>query len=104
MMKLADNEAPGTGRRGMSAPSYTRRTREALNNSSMNDQNKNNSKCDFDLFFIFNNLLVNENGGTSLRRRTPEFFRGSLGNENVFNFKSIKDPMMHWGPIFICQP
>jgi len=39
---------------------------EALNNSSMNYQSKNKSKCDFDLFFIFNNLPVIENGDTSL--------------------------------------
>jgi len=43
-----------------------------------NDQSKNKSKCDFDLFFIFNNLSVIKNGGTSLCRGTSEFFRGSI--------------------------
>jgi len=52
--------------------------REALNNSSMNDQSKNKSKCDFGLFFIFNNLAVIENAGTSLCHRTSEKFRDSL--------------------------
>jgi hypothetical protein len=52
--------------------------REALNNSSMNDQSKNISKCDFDIFFIFNGLSAIENGGTSMCRGTSEFFRGSL--------------------------
>jgi|GEM_PF-5469396 len=53
-------------------------SKEALNNSSVNYQSKNKSKCDFDLFFIFNNLAVIENGDTSLCRGTSEFFRGSL--------------------------
>jgi len=46
----------------------------------MNYQSKNKSKCDFDLFFIFNNLPVIENGDTSLCRGTSEFFRGTLAS------------------------
>jgi hypothetical protein len=45
----------------------------------MKDQSKSKSKCDFDLLFIFNNLSVVENGGTSVCRGTSEFFRGALG-------------------------
>jgi hypothetical protein len=33
---------------------------------------------DFDLFFIFNNLSVNENGGTSVYRGNSELIRVSL--------------------------
>jgi hypothetical protein len=39
----------------------------------MNDQSKNKSKCDLDLFFIFNNLSVVENGGTSVCRAALSF-------------------------------
>lgn len=80
--------------------------RKALNNSSTNHSpkandrvsprkgqvswmrltmiSKNKPKCDFGLFFIFNNLSVVENGGTSLRRGISEFFRGSLDPITLF--------------------
>ncbi len=52
----------------------------SLMDETNNDQSKNKSKCDFDLFFIFNNLTVIENNGTFLCRGASEFFRGSLTN------------------------
>jgi len=58
-------------------------SKEALNNSSVNYQSKNKSKCDFDLFFMSNNLAVIEHGDTSLCRGTSEFFRGSLKTEVI---------------------
>ena len=51
---------------------------EALNNSSMNYQSMKKGKCDFPIFFIFNDLLVIENGSTSLCCGNPELIRVSL--------------------------
>jgi hypothetical protein len=58
----------------------------------MNDQSKNISKCDFDIFFIFNGLSAIENGGTSMCRGTSEFFRGSLDAHFLINKKALLAP------------
>jgi len=51
---------------------------EALINSSMNYQSTKKGKCDFPFFFIFNDLLVIENGSTSLCCGNSELIRVSL--------------------------
>jgi hypothetical protein len=44
----------------------------------MNYQSTKKVKSDFTFFFIFNDLPVIENGGTSMCRGTSELIRGSL--------------------------
>ena len=51
---------------------------EALINSSMNYQSTKKGKCDFPFFIIFNDLLVIENGSTSLCCGNSELISVSL--------------------------
>ena len=65
-------------RRGAEHAEVTHVTWEALINSSMNYQSTKKGKCDFPFFFIFNDLLVIENGSTSLCCGNSELIRVSL--------------------------
>ena len=53
-------------------------SREALINSSMNYQSTKKGKCDFPFFSTFNDLLVIENGSTSLCCGNSELIRVSF--------------------------
>jgi hypothetical protein len=52
--------------------------KQALINSSMHYQSTKKGNCDFPFFFIFNDLLVIENGSTSLCCGNSELIRVSL--------------------------
>jgi len=53
--------------------------REALIDSSMNNQSTKKVKCDFTFFFIFNGLSATKNGSTSMCCGNSELIRVSLG-------------------------
>ena len=59
--------------------------REALINSSVNDQSTKKVKCDFTFFFIFNGLSTIENGSTSLCCGNSGLIRVSLAIVKIFN-------------------
>jgi hypothetical protein len=59
--------------------------KEALNNSSMNDQNTNRIKDGFILFFIVNGLSASDNGNTSTCCGNSELIRASSSNRRLLS-------------------
>jgi len=63
--------------------------KEALINSSVNDQSTKKIKCDFAFFFIFNGLPAIEYGSTFLCCGNSELIRVSLSFISVHLFHRI---------------